>query len=222
MFNLIKTDGIFQSQEEVNNHKSSNGTIIQPTAGPGDIRYVDANDDGTITTDDRVICGSPWPDFEYGLNLSASYKNFDFQLSGYGKAGVTIYNDTRRYISIFQDCAQAPAGYDYWTPENAGSKNPRLIYGDGRNTLDYCDRWLDKGDFFRISSISLAYNWRRPAIFKNYVDNVRVSIAGQNLITFTPYKGYDPDFKGSLFEPGVDYSSYPSPKSVIFSLNISF
>jgi len=222
MFYLIRTDGLFQTQEEVNNYKSSDGTIIQPNAGPGDVKYIDDNDDGTITTADRVVAGSPWPDFEYGINLSASYKNFDFSLSGYGKAGVKVYNDTRRYISIFQDCAQAPAGYDYWTPQNTGSRNPRLIYGDGRNTLDYSDRWLEKGDFFRISNISLGYNWQRPAIFKNMVENIRVSVAGQNLITITPYKGYDPDFQGSLFEPGVDYSSFPSPKSVIFSLNVIF
>lgn len=221
MYYLIQTDGIFKSDEEANAYVNSTGEKIQPNAGGGDVKFIDANADGKITTDDRVVCGSPWPDFEYGVNLSATYKNFEFNLAGYGKQGGKIYDDTRRYMSIFQDCAAAYAGYDYWTPTNTNSSNPRLIYGDSRNTPDYMDRWLESASFFRISTLSAAYNWK-PEFLHGIVDNVRLSLTAQNLITLTSYKGYDPDFQGSLFEPGVDYSSYASPKSVIFSLNIKF
>ena len=221
MFYLIKTDGIFQTQEEVNNHKSSDGTVIQPTAGPGDLRYVDANDDGKISPADRVICGSPWPDFELGINLTASYKDFDFSLVGYGKFGAKAYNYNRWYQDSFHDCNSALAGYDYWTPTNTGSKNPRLIYGDTRNSYEYIDRWLENGSFFKISSIAVGYNWK-PEFMKKYIENIRVGVSAQNLITFTSYSGYDPDFQGTLFEPGMDFCTYPSPKSFIFSLNVRF
>lgn len=221
MFYLIETDGIFQTQDEVNSYKSSNGTVIQPTAGAGDLKYIDANDDGRITPEDRVLCGSPWPDFEVGLNFSANYKDFDFSLIGYGKFGATSFNYNRWYQESFHDCNSAMAGYDYWTPTNTGSKNPRLIYGDLRNSHEYIDRWIEDSSFFKISSIAVGYNWK-PEFMKNYIENIRVGLSAQNLITFTSYSGYDPDFQGSLFEPGMDFCSYPSPKSFIFSLNVRF
>lgn len=221
MFYLVKTDGIFQSMEEVLNHKTADGKVIQPNAKPGDIRYIDANGDGMITPDDRQICGSPWPDFEYGLNLSAKYKDWDFGIIGYGKFGGKAYNTTRWYMEGLQDCNGLYAGYDYWTPTNTGSKNPRPLYGDERNSYEYTDRWLEGNSFFRISSISAAYNWH-PKFLNRWIENIQVSVAAQNLITFTSYKGYDPDFQASLFEPGVDYCSYPSAKAFIFSLNMKF
>lgn len=75
--------------------------------------------------------------------------------------------------------------------------------------------------FFRISNISVGYNWK-PEFLKKYVENIRIGIAAQNLITFTSYSGYDPDFQGTLFEPGMDFCTYPSPKSFIFSLDVQF
>lgn len=222
MFYLVKTDGIFQSPEEVQAHKTSTGKVIQPNAKPGDIRYVDANDDGAITPEDRQICGSPWPDLELGLNFSVSYKAWDLGIIGYGKFGGKAYNVTRWYTDGLQDCNALMAGYDYWTPQNTHSHNPRPLYGDERNSLDYSDRWLENDSFFRISSISLGYNWK-PAFLSKWINNIQVSMTAQNLITFTSYKSYDPDFQPtSLFEPGVDYCSYPSPKSIIFSLNVKF
>lgn len=221
MFYMIQTDGIFQTQEEVNNYKSANGTIIQPTAKPGDLRYIDANGDGQITPDDRVVCGSPWPKLELGLNFSATYKDFDFSLLGYGKFGGMAFSYNRWYQEGFQDCNSAPEGYDYWRPDNTGSKNPRLLYGDLRNSYEYIDRWLENNSFFRISNISVGYNWK-PEFLKKYVENIRIGIAAQNLITFTSYSGYDPDFQGTLFEPGMDFCTYPSPKSFIFSLDVQF
>lgn len=221
MFYLVKTDGIFQTMEEVQNHKTADGKVIQPNAKPGDIRYIDYNGDGMITPDDRQICGSPWPDFEYGMNLSAKYKNWDFGIIGYGKFGSLAYNTTRWYMEGLQDCNGLFAGYDYWTPTNTGSINPRPLYGDERNSYEYTDRWLEGNSFFRLSSISLAYNMQ-PKFLSRWIDNIQVSVAAQNLLTLTSYKGYDPDFQASLFEPGVDYCSYPSAKAFVFSLNLKF
>lgn len=221
MFYLIKTDGIFQSMEEVNAHRNAKGELIQPNARPGDLRYIDANGDGVISPDDRTLCGSPWPKLEMGLNFQASYRNFDLGIIGYGKFGCKTYNEAARVTGNLGDCKGAMAGYDYWRPDNTGAANPRPIYGDTRNSYNYIDRWLEDSSFFRISSMSVGYNWK-PSFLSGYVDNIRLSFTAQNLITFTSYKGYDPDYNSSLFEPGVDYIYYPSPKSYVFALNLSF
>ncbi len=224
LFYVIKTDGIFQSEQEVLDHKNSAGKVIQPDAKPGDMRYIDYNDDGIISTDDRQVLKdkSPWPKLEAGLNLSATYKNWDFGLIGYGKFGCYAYSLMDWYLCGLQDCNNVFAGYDYWTPTNTGSKNPRPLYGDQRNSYTYNDRWIENSSFFRISSISVSYNWK-PSFLSKWVDNIKLSVAGQNLVTFTGYKGgYDPDFQASLFEPGQDNCSYPSPRSVIFTVNVRF
>ncbi len=223
-FYLVKTDGIFQSMDEVLAHKNSKGQVIQPEAGPGDVRYIDANDDGQITAGDAVTIDnrSPWPKLDLGLNIQMSWKNFDLGIVGYGKFGHYAYNDTRRFMEGLNDCKSATAGYDYWSPTNTGSKNPRPIFGDERNNHQWSDRWLEDASFFRFSSISLAYNWK-PKFLKGYVENVKVSVTCQNLITITKYKGFDPDFNSnSIFLPGVDMSYYPSPKSWVFGINIDF
>ena len=122
----------------------------------------------------------------------------------------------------FNDLKAAPAGYDYWSPTNTGSKNPRPIFGDDRNVQVWSDRWLENASFFRISSISLAYNWK-PNFLKGYVENVKISATAQNMITFTGCSGYDSDFNSNnVFLPGVDSSFYPSPKSWVFGVNIDF
>src|SRR5699024_1315428 len=101
MYYLIESDGLFQSDQEVQNHTNSEGTVIQPDASPGDIRYIDANGDGQITSADRQIVGSPWPDFEYGLNVTAAYKNFDLRIQGFGAYGFGIFNGPRSVMDRF-------------------------------------------------------------------------------------------------------------------------
>lgn len=221
MFYMIETDGIFQSLEEVNSHVNKDGKVIQPTAKPGDLRYKDANGDGAITPDDRVVVGSPWAKLEAGLNISLKYKNFDFGLIGYGRFGNKAFNFNRWYQEGFQDCNSAPENYDYWRPDNTDAKNPRLLYSDERNVYTWIDRWLEDGSFFKISSLSVGYTLDLPSM-KKYFDSIHFTLTGQNLFTFTKYSGYDPDFQGTLFEPGMDFCTYPSPRSFIFSVNIKF
>lgn len=221
MFYMIETDGIFQSLDEVNSYVGPNGTPIQPTAKPGDLKYKDANKDGAITPDDRVVCGSPWAKLEAGLNISLKYKNFDFGMIGYGRFGNKAFNFNRWYQEGFQDCNSAPENYDYWRPDNTDAKNPRLLYGDERNVYTWIDRWLEDGSFFKISSLSVGYTLDIPSM-KRYFDSIHFTLTGQNLFTFTKYSGYDPDFQGTLFEPGMDFCTYPSPRSFIFSVNIKF
>ena len=227
MFYLIKTNGIFKTQQELDSYVTSKGVPIVNSNNKrpelGDIRYVDFNDDGIISSaGDRQICGSPWPTFEGGINLSVEYKHFDLSVIGFGSFGQKTWNQLSATLNRFDDNSNYMVGINPWTPENPNTNFPRLLYGDDRNSRGDQDRWLENGSYFKIKDITLGYTFKMPAIAK-YVDNLRVSVTGQNLITFTKYTGLDPEFvNGSIYDRGVDPVSYPSPKSFMFSLNVTF
>lgn len=222
MFYTIKTDGIFQNEAEVLSHTNSEGSVIQPNARPGDIRYVDVNDDGQINNEDRTITGNPWPKFEIGLNAQLAYKNFDFSFSGFGSFGQDVFNGAASWMGGFSDNTNHLSGYTPWTPENPNTKHPRVIYADNRNARGDQDRWIEKGSYFKIHQMTLGYTFDKFQI-KNVFDNLRVSVTGQNLITLTKYTGLDPEFKApDIWVKGHDDASYPSPKSVVFSLSFQF
>lgn len=222
MFYTITTDGIFQNEGEVLAHVNSKGKVIQPNAKPGDIRYNDVNDDGQINNDDRKICGNPWPKFEIGLNGQVSYKDFDFSISGFGSFGQDVFNGAASWMGGFSDNTNHLAGYVGWTKENPNTKNPRVLYADNRNARGDQNRWIEKGSYFKIRQMTLGYTFNQP-IVKKVFDSLRVSVTGQNLITFTKYTGLDPEFKApNIWVKGQDDASYPSPKSVVFSLSVQF
>ncbi|MDC7217674.1 MAG: TonB-dependent receptor, partial [Spirochaetales bacterium] len=222
MFYTIKTDGLFQNESEVQAHTNSAGTVIQPNAKPGDIRYVDVNDDGQINNEDRTITGNPWPKFEIGLNGQVSYKNFDFSFAGFGSFGQDVFNGAASWMGGFSDNTNHLSGYRGWTKENPDTDNPRVIYADKINARGDQFRWIEKGSYFNIRQLTLGYTFPETQLF-NVFDNMRVSVTGQNLITFTKYTGLDPEFKSpDIWVKGQDDAAYPSPKSVVFSLSFQF
>ncbi len=222
MYYLIESDGLFQTPQEVQQHTNSEGVVIQPNAQPGDIRYIDANDDGQITSGDRQIVGSPWPDFEFGLNLSARYKNFDFRIQGFGAYGFEIFNGPRSVMDRFDDNSSYRAGIKPWTPENPNTDFPRIIYGDQRNARGDQDRWLEDGSYFKIKLMTIGYTFP-GSILGNTFDRLRVSVTGQNLFTFTGYSGLDPEFRApDIFRRTHDDYIFPTPRNITFNLNVSF
>ena len=220
---LYKMDGIFQSYDEIIQHKNSEGKIIQPNAQPGDIRYVDTNDDGVINANDRQIVGNPWPKLEMGLSLSAQYKGFDLMVNGYGKFGQEVWNGSKATAADFNINQNNFKGLKPWTPENPSTTQPRIVYGYSDNSIGDQDRWLEDGSFFRISEISIGYTVPRSLLSKIYLDSLRFGVSLRNLVTFTSYSGLDPDFKDTgVYTMGADNSSYPNPRSILFSLSLGF
>jgi len=223
MWYLYKMDGIFQSEEEVSSYVNSKGKVIQPNALPGDIRYNDYNDDGIISSEDRQIVGSPWPDFETGINLGASYKGFDLIINGYGRFGQQIWNGSAAAAGDFANNQNNFNGLMPWTQEHPVNDRPRIVYGDSRNSRGDQDRWLENGSFFRLSDITFGYNVPASLCEKVGLDQIRGSVTLQNLVTITKYSGLDPEFADNgIFTMGADNCSFPNPRAVQFALSFTF
>ena len=219
---LIKTDGLFRTPQEVLEHTNSEGTIIQPNAQPGDVRFVDANDDGMITDEDRQHLGSTIPKFQLGSNIGLEYKSLDLQVQLTGAFGHKSFNGPRSAFDRFDDNSNYRADYDPWTPDNPNAKDPRPIYEDSRNVRGDQDRWLENGSYLKVRQIALGYNLPNT-ILGNTFQNVRVYVNAQNLITFTSYTGLDPEFlNASIWERSHDGGAYPNPFGVTFGANLTF
>lgn len=219
---LIKSSGIFKSMDEVLAHKNSQGKLIQPDAQPGDIRYVDFNDDGYITDKDRQHCGSTIPSFYLGANIGLEYKGFDFQMQLTGAFGHKNFNGPRSAYDRFDDNSSYRANYDPWTPENPNAKDPRPLYGDSRNAEGNRDRWLENGNYVRIKQIALGYNLPK-SLLGNVFSQVRFYVNAQNLITFTSYTGLDPEFLNSnIWDRAYDGGAFPNPKGFTVGTQITF
>ena len=219
---LIKTDGLFRTQEEVTAHKNSEGRVIQPSARPGDVKFIDFNDDGEITDADRQHIGSTIPKLQLGMNLGFDYKNFDFQFQLGGAFGHKSFNGPRSAFDRFDDNSNYRASYDPWTTDNPNAKDPRPIYADSRNVRGDQDRWLENGRYLKVKQIALGYNLPKSILGSTFSD-IRIYVNAQNLITFTSYTGLDPEFlNSSIWDRSYDGGAYPNPFGVTFGAQISF
>lgn len=220
---LISTAGYFNSQEEVDAY-AKDGKKIQPAAEPGDIKFVDANNDGVINDDDRVFQGSPFPDFTFALNGNMRYKNFDLSIGLQGVLGNKIYNATRQTLEDVTKGSNFLAScLDYWTPENKNASHPRLTWDDpNRNTRAESDRYLENGSYLRLRSVQLGYTFPQTW-FKGAIQHARVYINAENLFTITSYSGYSPDVNADNANyREFDNFIYPTNRTFMLGLNVTF
>ncbi len=214
----LKTAGLFQTEADVVAHNKG-GQVIQPNAQPGDVRYVDLNEDGIINDLDRTQIGDPNPDLTYGFSITADYKGFDFSLLANGVAGNQLVQSWRNH-------ANAKANYsaailDRWHGPGSSDRIPRVTE-DNRNWTQFSDLYIHDGDFLRISNITIGYDLAR-AIGKSYLSKVRLYASVLNLYTFTKYNGMDPEIGyGEGFSSGVDLGYYPRPRTIMVGANIRF
>ena len=221
----LESDGIYQTQAEVDAVFTADPS--QTTVQPGDIRYIDQNGDGTITSDDRVKIGTPYPDITYGVNLSAGYKNWDLNAFITGVAGGDLYNTNIYDLEGMPRPFNAGTGVlDRWTGAGTSNSVPRA--GGAPQNLSISDRFVEDGSYTRLKNITLGYTLNSEAI-SDYISKLRIYISGQNLITITDYSGLDPEVgnplttqNGDSFELGVDRGNYPQPKSVLLGVNVTF
>ena len=209
-----KTDGIFQSQAEVNSHATQNG------AAPGDIRFVDVNSDGIINDSDRTEIGDPFADFTIGWNLAVDYKNFDFSVFTYASVGNDIYRAYERNLNYTNRFAST---LDRWTGAGTSNSEPRVSFIDSNNNRRASDRYIEDGSYLRIKNIQLGYTF--PESFANQIgfDEIRAYTQVKNLLTLTEYSGYDPEISnGGVLNTGIDIGTYPQPRTWSMGLNIKF
>ena len=214
-----KTAGIFQNMDEVAAYINKDGGMIQPNAVPGDVRFVDMNGDGKITTDDCTDIGKGMPDWTYGLNFNVSWKNFDLSMMWQGTIGNDVYDATRP-IDIAN--ANLPSWMlNRWTGEGTSDKYPRFAWGDNTNWLS-SDLYVYDGSYLRLKNIQLGYtlpkNWTRKA----FVSSLRVYVAAENLLTFTKYHGYDPEISSGGTSLGIDRGVYPQSRTWTVGANLTF
>jgi TonB-linked SusC/RagA family outer membrane protein len=213
-------EGIFQSQEEIAGAAFQNGATA-----PGDVRFADLNNDNVIDEDDRQYLGQGMPTFYYGLNVVAEYKGFDFTIFGQGSGGNLINSNLYRglmptsgYTNWHEDIENR------WTPTNTNTDVPRVVWNDPNNNQRDSNRpgWLQKGDYFRISTISLGYSFKGAALQKLRMQSARIYATMQNVHTFMAYKGYNPDFQAGILSPGFDFGTFPRPRTSMVGLQVKF
>ncbi len=204
-----QTDGLFQSQEEVDAHAfQSSGTA------PGDIRFVDINGDGVINAEDQTIIGNPWPKFIYGLNSSFSYKNFDLRIQLQGVHGNDIFmaQKFRTEGSNFFNYTQN-VWDNRWTGPGTSNTVPRVNTDDPNNNMRSSEYYIEDGSYLRVRNIQLSYRFP-PQLTK--ARNLSVFGSIQNAFTFTNYPGFDPELgtnrANNPLYIGLDETNYPVPR----------
>nr|WP_129729782.1 TonB-dependent receptor [Parabacteroides goldsteinii] len=220
---LIPTDGYFNSEAEVESY-AKDGVKIQPNAQPGDVRFKDTNNDGTIDDKDRVYCGSPFPDFTFSVNGNITWKNFDASVTLQGVVGNKIYNATRQTLEdVTKGTNFLASTLDYWTPENLNAAHPRLTWDDpNRNTRAESDRYLENGSYLRLRNLQVGYTFPQQW-FRGYIQKVRVYANAENLFTITGYSGYTPDVNADNARyRGFDNFIYPTNRVFMLGLNVTF
>jgi TonB-linked SusC/RagA family outer membrane protein len=223
MWYVLQTDGLFQNAQEIQNYKNADGKVIMPNALPGDIRFKDVNGDGQITNSDKDIVGSPWPEFEMGLNAGAEYKGFDFSMNWIASHGATVYDGFRSVVDRFDDNSNYRTGIQPWTPENPNTDFPRITKGSNLNSRGDSDRFLENGDFIRLKYIGFGFNLPQNVLKSAGIDRARLTLSAQNIITITKYKGLDPEFTNSnIFQRGVDDGAFPNLQTYSFGIEFSF
>lgn len=212
-----KTDGIFQTQEEVDAAPSQKG--VGYAASPGDIKFVDVNGDGVITPEDKTNIGDPIPNVIMGLNISLQYRNFDFVAYAFASIGNEI---VRNYERAQPDVNKLSSALDRWTGPGTSNTVPRVIYGATTNTI-FSDYYVEDGSYVRLQRVSLGYTIPQKITQKAKIAEFKIFIAVNNLVTLTKYTGYDPGAStGQPIGGGFDSGFYPAARTywLGFSINL--
>lgn len=207
-------DGIFRSQEEVDNHATQEG------AAPGRIRWRDLDGDGAITEKDQQWIYDPTPDFTYGINVYLQYKDFDFSMFWQGAQGQDVISDMKKETDLWSGLNigflnKGERLLEAWTPQNPGSKIPALSRSDLNNEKRVSTFFVEDGSYLKLRNVQVGYVLPRKITEKIRMQKLRVYVSAQNLLTIKSknFTGVDPE------NPNF---GYPIPTNVTFGLNVAF
>ena len=225
-------EGIIQNEKQLQEYLDRNcsgdkaNSLQGESLQPGDVMFKDVNGNGKIDKgdDDKTMIGDPNPDFTLGVNINISYKGFDFALNGYGSFGQQVAKSYRQFSDHPDDNYCTDVYTKYWTGEGSTNRYPRFSDGKTANMSEISRVWIEDADFFKISRISLGYDFKR-LYSKLPVQKCRLYVALSNFFTFTGYSGMDPEVgfgNGASWASGIDCGYYPSARSWQVGLNINF
>ena len=227
-----KTDGVVQNAEDMQDYLKANcdGDAANSLQGsslkPGDLKFVDVNGDGVINADDKTDLGNPHPDVTMGLTLSADYKGFDLNITGFTALGQQVARSYRKFTDGEQENYTTEV-FSYWNGEGTSNKYPLLArMNEGVNWQSISDIYIEDAGYFRLQNVTLGYDFKH--IWKNCpFQQLRFYVTAQNLLTITKYKGMDPENgralrSGEPWVTGVDVGNYPQPRTYLVGVNVKF
>jgi hypothetical protein len=215
LFYGYKTQGVYSSDEEAATSSKSlrmaDGSLL-PVKG-GNMRFVDVNNDNIIDEGDRQVIGNPNPDFTGSFNTAISWKSFTLDALFTFSKGNDVYNYMRSQLesgATYNN--QSTLLLDRWRTQGQVTGIPQASWGDPLGNSRFSDRWIEDGSYLRLRTVSLSYNVKiKPGFFKY----ITLYTSANNLLTFSRYRGYDPEFSAteSIFGQGVDVGLEPQYKS---------
>ena len=210
-----KTDGLFQNSNDIKN------SATQPGAQPGDIRFVDVNNDGVINADDRTQIGNPFPDFTMGWGLTLEYKGFDFTSFVYASVGNDVYRAYERNLALTNKFRNV---LGRWTGEGStnDARTPRNTFIDDNLNARASDRYVEDGSFVKIKDLQVGYTFSPKTLQSLKLSRIRVFAQVKNAFTFTSYSGFDPEISGGIFETGIDRGIYPQARTYSLGVDLKF
>ena len=217
----MKTDGLFQNWAEVNAYTNASGNLLQPAAQPGDVRFVDTNNDGKINDDDRTKIGKGMPDWTYGITFAAEWKGFDVNLFFQGSCGNNIFDFAMRGDI---PAMNRPAWIlDRWIGEGTSNRIPRMTNANPNQNWRSSDLYIKDGSYLRLKTAQIGYTLPQKVVRAISLKSVRVYVAGENLLTFTKYDGFDPEMvSGGYTTIGIDRGIYPQARTITVGATITF
>jgi len=217
-----QTAGVFQNQAQIDAYTGPKMNGDQTC--PGDLIFVDTNNDGVLNADDRTMIGDPHPDFTMGLSLNFEYKGFDLAITGFGAFGQQIFKSYRDYTTgSFANFTTEV--FQTWMGEGTSNKLPRLTSSSSTNWSTISDIYIENGNYFKIQNVTFGYDFAK-GIKGLPLKGLRLYVTGQNLFTFTKYSGMDPEigYGGDSYSwaQGIDLGFYPSSRNILIGLNLKF
>lgn len=211
-FWVYRTDGVYQTQAEIDNSPHVFGTV------KGDLKIVDTNGDGIISDLDREYVGSYQPKCFFGTNVQMNYKRWDFNMDLFGNVGNMIFNGkkTVRYGGNYN--VEYEVGMNRWTADNPTNTEKRAFNGVPLPS----DYYIEKGNYLRLNNLSLGYTLPEALAKKSKVKGYRVYVTAQNLFTWKSYSGFTSELPGSPAEAGIEISVYPTSRTIMSGLSIQF
>ena len=214
-----KTAGLFQNQSEIDEWIANGNGVLQADVKPGDVKYIDVNHDGQISDADKVDLGNGVPDFTLGFNLGFDWKGIDFSVQANGSFGHQIVQTYRNHANGQANYTKEILGR--WTGEGTSNKIPRVTTTN--INWQFSDLYVHDADFLRISTVTLGYDLAR--LWKSRIcKQLRIYVQAQNLLTFTKYKGMDPEigYGTDGWVSGVDVGYYPRPRTFLVGASVKF